>query len=236
MSLVTAHELSYDLEKALERGLRSARVPSARKVAVDLVPYVMDRIPSEAFDPVQPWTDGHLVFHGDVDEETVINAQYEIMATHRNIKPDKELTLHLSSYGGGCYAGLALVGTIQQVRRDGRKVNAHVSGYAMSMGSLVLQACDRRTIDDNAWLMIHEVNYWNEGKTSAHEDYLEHIKRLQDGLYAMYSKRTGKPIEHYRKWLHKQDVYLTAAQALEHGLVDEVKSTPEFKKFRKKAA
>lgn len=235
MSTRTAHELSYDIEKILERHLKRLRIPKARSVAQDIVPDVMFQIPSEAFEPTQPWSVGKLFFHGDVEEEHVRDIQYEIAAMHHNLKKSTPITLYLSSFGGDCYAGLALISTIQEIRRAGRQVNVHIQGCAMSMGSLIAQVADLRTIEPQAWFMIHEVSTWiPRSRSSEIRDEADALERLEQRLFGLYAARTGKPVEYWRRLFHRKDVYLAADEALNLGLVDEVVAVPAYPRQRRR--
>ena len=237
MASTTPHELAYDIERVVERHLKRLKVPKPKTVAQDIAPEIMREIPSEAFDPKQPWSTGKLFFHGDVWEDHVRETQYEIAATHENLKPSIPLTLYLSSFGGDCYAGLALISTIQEIRRAGRRVNVHIQGCAMSMGSLIAQVGDFRTIEPQAWFMIHEPATrlpWS--KTSAVKDEAEIMERLEQQMFALYATRTGKSIEYWRKRCHRKDLFLSAKEALDEGLVDAIASTPLYPRQRRKKA
>lgn len=237
MATRTAHELSYDVERVLERHMKRLRIPKARSVAQEIAPDIIREIPSEAFDPVQPWSVGKLFFHGDVEEDHCKDLQYDIALVHQNMKKATPISLYLSSLGGDCYSGLALISTIQEVRRAGRQVNVHIQGCAMSMGSLIAQVADLRTIEPQAWFMIHSVSTWMGRATSTEvHDEAEYLDRLEQRLFSQYSARTGRPVEFWRKLFHRRDVYLSAEQALEYGLVDEIATVPPYPRVRRRKA
>jgi len=235
MATRTAHELSYDIEKVLERHLKRLRVPKARTVAQDIAPDVMNQIPSEAFDPKQVWSIGQIFFHGDVEQEHVRDTQLEIVTMHHNLSKATPITLYLSSFGGDCFAGLALISTIQEIRRAGRRVNVHIQGCAMSMGSLIAQVADLRTMEPGAWFMVHEVSTWlGHSKSFEVRDEAEYIERLEQRLFSLYAHRTGKPVEFWRKLFSRKDVYLSSEQALEYGLIDEISLVPAYPRVRRR--
>lgn len=237
MARVPTHLIAYAFERKIISKLRAAKVPKPAAIAEILVPELIDEIPIEAFDPKSAWEQGILYFHGDVEEDHVRYTQEYLTEAHVNAKPDAPLTLYLSSFGGCVMTGLALASTIQEIRRSGRRVNIHIQGCAMSMGSIIAQVADHRSIEPSAWLMIHEISgSVMESKTSTMRDEAEFMDRLEQQVFALYTARTGKPIEYWRKKMHRRDWFLTAAEALEEGLVDEVKPVPEYPRKRRKAA
>lgn len=222
------HELAYTFEAEIAAKLRSLRVPRAKSVATDFVPKLMEAVPSAAFDPIDPWERGILHFHGDVDEKRVRKIQDEIAAAHINIKPTVPLTLYLSSFGGDWEAGLALCSSVQEVRRAGRLVNCHVQGTAMSMGSVLVQACDVRTIEPFATMMIHEIHETIEGKTSELRDRLAAHDRAAATLCGIYAQRSGRSADYWRERFARKDVFLTAREAVACGLVDRIKPVAKY--------
>jgi len=209
---VDDNDITLDLSKAKKR----------------LVPKLIDAVPSAAFDPLQPFDNGLMFFHANVDEGEVVDLQHDLERVHLNLDSKLPITLFLSSTGGSVYAGLALISTIHDIQRKGRKVNVHVQGVAMSMGSVIVQAADHRSIEPTAFFMLHEVSYGMQGTTADHEEERLFTTSLQDALFYHYSARTGKPIKYYRDKTHKKTWYLTAQEALAEGLVDEIVTAPRF--------
>jgi len=229
MARIQTHELAYAFQEEVLARLRSLRVPRAKIIAEELVPKLIGHVPTEAFD-YKPIGDlGIVHFHGDFTEERCIEAQEELMVIHHNVKKTVPILIYLSSLGGDVGSGLALFSTVQEIRRTGRRVNCHIQGVAMSMGSILAQACDVRTIEPFAAMMIHESWDTLSGPTSALEDQIVFHKRweaIQNGLYAA---RSGKPVEYWTERMRRKEVYLTAREAVSAGLADRmtpVKSYP----------
>lgn len=228
---ITAHEVAYLLENAVTKRLRSLKVPKAISVAKDLLPELMDLIPTEAFAPATAQSRGYLFFHGDCKTKRIRETQEMIVQTHINLKEGIPITLYLSTFGGDVEGSLALASTIQEVRRAGRKVNVHIQGAAYSMGSIIAQVADVRSIEPTAFFMLHEFNTSMEvSKTSEVLDRGNELYRMEQSTFALYSARTGKPISYYREKLHRRDWFLTAKEALTEKLVDRIKPTPAYKK------
>ena len=236
MARLTTHEMAYGIERIIEKRLRSAKVPRPKQLAIDITPEIIADIPTEAFEPEEPWTRGALFFHGDVEEDHVRDVQSEIERAHINIPKSRDLTLNFSTFGGDVFAGLALASTIQQVRRSGRRVNCHIQGCAMSMGSLIAQVADVRTIEPQGWFMLHEISTGGLSeslKTSLVRDEAEILDRFEEQMFLLYSARTGKPVKYYRDKMHRRDWYLTATEALAERLVDEISFVPPYARKRR---
>lgn len=235
--MIQKHELAYSIERIIERKLRSLKVPRAKSVAQDLMPDLMAEVPSEAFEPCEPWERGILFFHGRVSEKRVLEMQENIERAHLNLPKSRDLLLNLSSVGGEIYSGIALASTIQQIRRTGRRVNVHIQGTAQSMASLIMQAADHRTIEPNAWLMIHEIRHTlpSDGeKTSAFMDEAKFAERVEEQTWSFYTARTGKPYSYYHAKMHRRDWFLNAEEALAERLVDEIAPVPPYARRRRK--
>lgn len=201
--------------------------PTREDMARDMVLRFVEEVPADAFD-IQTGTDvGVVFFNGDVTEQAVDHFQHLLVQVHLNLPKGQDINIYLTSVGGDCYTGMALISLIHTLRREGRKVNVHVQGVAMSMGSLIAQAASWRTIESHAYFMLHEVQSFEEGSTSQMRDSHKFSERLQRTLYAMYSARTGKPIEYYEVRLDGHEWYLDATEALAEGLVDEILATAD---------
>jgi len=212
-------ELRIQFEQILARVDESV---TRDAVIADLI----EAVPPHAFEPLEPADEGMLFFHSEIEEQHVVPLQQQLLRTHLNLSPGKPVTLFLSSVGGNVFAGLALVSTITSLRRLGREVNVHIEGVAMSMASVIAQVANRRTMEASSFFMLHEVWYRTSGRVSDHSEERAFQERLQDRLYQIYSNRTGKSVEYYRKKLYKTDWYLDADEALREGLVDAVLTAP----------
>jgi ATP-dependent protease ClpP protease subunit len=220
--------LQFEYKQVAERLRRENKDDVTSEFLEELVPELIDLVPAAAFDDIQPVDEGILFYHGSVDENEVVDFQHDLMRAHLNLSDGIPITLNLSSVGGSVFAGLALISTIYDIQRAGRKVNVHVQGVAMSMGSVIAQVADRRTIEPSAFFMLHEVSYAMRGSTADHEEEREFSTKLQDALYQHYSARTGKPVSYYQGKLKKRNWYLTAQEALDEKLVDEIIEAPFY--------
>lgn len=221
-------ELLFAFEQIAKKLAREDKDAVVPEYLDKLIPELIEEVPAAAFEPVQPVDEGILFYHGTVDESEVVDFQHDLMRAHLNLPKGVPITLNLSSVGGSVFAGLALISTIYEIQRAKRKVNVHVQGVAMSMGSVIAQVADYRTIEPSAFFMLHEVSYSMRGSTADHEEEREFSTKLQDALYRHYTARTGKPLSYYQENLYRRNWYLTAEEALQEGLVDAIVPAPIY--------
>jgi ATP-dependent Clp protease protease subunit len=139
--------------------------------------------------------------------------------------PDKDISLYIHCPGGIISAGLAIYDTMQLIRCD---VSTICVGLAASMGTLLLcaGASGKRYSLPNATIHMHQPVGGAQGQAADIEIAAREILRMQDVIRKIIAKHTGQPIE---KIAHDtdRDFYLSAEQALEYGLVDEILTGPQ---------
>ncbi len=155
-----------------------------------------------------------------------------VMGQMRRDYPNSEITIYINSGGGSVGAGLAIIEMMNRIKREcGVKINTIVLGYAYSMGAIILQAGDRRSMGPLSTLMLHGGNWTIAGEERAiFEDYhklADHYKRI---MGEMFAKRTGR---HTPEWwtgyiYSGRERFLSAAECLELGLIDEVAGWEEW--------
>lgn len=164
---------------------------------------------------------GRIIYlQGDVDE-AVIHSRIKLLRYLD--KTTGEITVVLDSGGGDVNLGFSFYDEIKDCRNE---VTVRVSGVAMSMGSVILQAADKRIITKHSRMMIHKGSMEIEGhftdvkRAVAENDemdkicvdiYLDKIKEVKPEFK---KTQVQKMMEH--------DTYISADKALELGLVDEI--------------
>jgi ATP-dependent Clp protease protease subunit len=146
----------------------------------------------------------------------------------------KDISIYINSPGGSVTSGLAIYDTMQFVTCD---VNTYCIGIAASMGAVLLCAGTKgkRYALPNSDIMIHQVSGGAQGQASDVERQVEFMFKLKKRLNRILSLHTGKPAEQVNKDADR-DYYMTAEEAKEYGLVDEVvKSRKELKGLDKPA-
>ena len=148
--------------------------------------------------------------------------------------PDKDISLYIHCPGGVINAGLAIYDTMQLIQPD---VSTICIGLAASMGTVLLcaGAKGKRYALPNSTIHMHQAFGGAQGYASDIEIAAREIMRVQDIIRGILVKHTGQELE---KIAHDtdRDFYLSADQAVEYGLVDEVLKKPEegSKKAEKK--
>ena len=134
--------------------------------------------------------------------------------------PGKDISLYINSPGGSVSAGLAIYDTMNFIKCD---VSTICIGRAASMGAFLLSsgAKGKRFALPNSEIMIHQPLGSTRGQATDILIATEHIKNIKANLNAILSVNTGKPLEIIEKDTDR-DFYMTAAEAKEYGLIDEV--------------
>ena len=175
-------------------------------------------------------------FNGEVSGSTVRNCIGKLTEWSR-ISPKCSIEIIFSSPGGSIVDGFELFDHIQCLRNNGHHITTGTLGMAASMAGVLLQAGDTRWIGHQSWLMIHRAAFGAWGKTYEIEDEVKFVRRIEErilGIFTSRSKLTTNKIK--RNW-DRKDWWISADEAVESELVDEVRAVlPEHKdaKRRKK--
>ena len=134
--------------------------------------------------------------------------------------PNKEISFYINSPGGVVSAGLAIYDTMQYIRSP---VSTVCVGLAASMGSLLLTAGaeGKRFALPNSQVMIHQPSGGAQGQASDIAIQAREILKTRERLNKMYVHHTGQTIKEIEKNMER-DTYLTAEEARDFGLIDEV--------------
>ena len=140
--------------------------------------------------------------------------------------PDKDISLYINSPGGSISAGMAIHDTMRYIKCD---VSTICMGMAASMGAFLLASGTKgkRFALPNAEIMIHQPLIAGgqggglSGQATDIKIHADHIVRTREKMNRMLSEYTGQPLEKIQQDTER-DNYLTAQQAREYGLIDEV--------------
>ena len=115
------------------------------------------------------------------------------MALSREGQRDQRITLYINSGGGSLGDGLAMMEFIYRMRRDhGVRIDTAVLGYAYSMGAVVLQAGDHRTIGRFGTLMLHSTSWIISGDDERiFKDFQRLATHYQETVAQLFAARTG---------------------------------------------
>ncbi len=134
--------------------------------------------------------------------------------------PNKDIAFYINSPGGIVTSGLAIYDTMQYIRAN---VSTVCIGQAASMGSLLLTAGakGKRFSLPNSRIMIHQPSGGYQGQAADIEIQAREILALRARLNNIYVNHTGRSLEEIEKAMDR-DKFLTAVEAKEFGLIDEV--------------
>ena len=140
--------------------------------------------------------------------------------------PDKDISLYINSPGGSISAGMAIHDTIQYIKCD---VSTICMGMAASMGAFLLASGTKgkRFALPNAEIMIHQPLIAGgqggglSGQATDIKIHADHLVRTRAKMNRLLSEYTGQPLEKVELDTER-DNFLSAQEAKEYGLIDEV--------------
>jgi ATP-dependent Clp protease protease subunit len=182
----------------------------------------------QAYDIYSRLLKDRIIFLGTPIDDHVANAVIAQLLFLQMDDPKKDINIYVNSPGGSVTAGLAIYDTMQFVTCD---VNTYCLGMAASMGAVLLSAGTKgkRFALPNSDIMIHQVSGGAQGTASDVERTVEFMYKLKKRLVHILAHHTGKTDEQVNRDSDR-DYYMSAEEAKEYGLVDEVvKSRRELK-------
>jgi ATP-dependent Clp protease, protease subunit len=190
--------------------------------AIGLIPMVIETSGrgERAFDIYSRLLKERVIFLvGQVNDMTA-NLVVAQMLYLESENPDKDIHFYINSPGGSVTAGMAIYDTMQFIKPD---VSTLCIGQAASMGAFLLAAGakEKRFCLPNSRVMIHQPMGGFQGQASDIEIHAKEILFLKQRLNDMLSRHTGQPIERIERDTDR-DNFLSAAAAVEYGLVDKV--------------
>lgn len=134
--------------------------------------------------------------------------------------PDKDIQIYINSPGGSVSAGFAIYDTMQYIKPD---VSTICVGRAASMGAFLLAAGEKgkRFSLPNSDIMIHQPLGGTQGQAEDIRIQAEKILEIRERINKILSEKTGQPLEKIEKDTDR-DYHLTAKEAVEYGIIDEV--------------
>jgi ATP-dependent Clp protease, protease subunit len=160
-----------------------------------------------------------IFLSGELDDDVANIAIAQLLFLDSE-EPEKDVMLYINSPGGSVTAGLAIYDTMQYLHCD---VATLCMGQAGSMSSFLLCAGTKgkRYALPHSRVIIHQVLAGFEGQATDIEIHAREILKMRDRINELYSKHTGQPVEKIKRDTDR-DNFMTAAQAKEYGLIDEV--------------
>ena len=192
-----------------------------------VVPHVIEQTPrgERGYDIYSRLLKERIIFIGTPIDDTVANLVVAQLLFLQSEDATKDISLYINSPGGSIYAGLAIYDTMQFLKPD---VATYCVGMAMSMGAVLLAAGTKgkRYCLPNSTVLIHQPLGGAEGQAADIEITAKEILRLRNSIYDILAKHTGQTLDRI-KTDSDRNYYLTAPQAVEYGLVDELLTREE---------
>lgn len=192
-----------------------------------LVPMVVEQTNrgERSYDIYSRLLKDRIVFLGSAVDDTVANLIIAQLLFLEAENPDKDINLYINSPGGSITAGMAIFDTMQVIRPN---VSTICVGMAASMGAFLLAAGEKgkRFALPNSEVMIHQPSGGMEGQATDIEIRTRRILSMKETLNRILAERTGQDIEKIRRDTER-DYFMTAAEAKEYGLIDEILTGPK---------
>ncbi|MBK9477885.1 MAG: ATP-dependent Clp endopeptidase proteolytic subunit ClpP [Bacteroidetes bacterium] len=161
-----------------------------------------------------------IIFLGTGINDYVSNIIQAQLLFLSSVDAKKDIQIYLNSPGGSVYAGLGIYDTMQFIEPD---VATICTGMAASMGAVLMcaGAKGKRSALKHARIMIHQPMGGAQGQASDIEITAREIQKLKKELYDIIAEHSGKDYETVWKDSDR-DYWMTAEEAREYGMVDEV--------------
>tara|TARA_B100001093_G_C26834145_1_gene1017560 strand:+ start:754 stop:1578 length:825 start_codon:yes stop_codon:yes gene_type:complete len=162
-------------------------------------------------------------FNTKVSAESVRECMETLTEWHR-LDSECAIEVIFSSPGGSIIDGFELFDFLQDLRYKGHHLTTGTLGYAASMAGILLQAGDVRWVGQQAWVMIHRAAFGAWGKTYEIEDEVKFINRIEERILDIFTSRSSLTKTKIKRNWDRKDWWISADEALEMNLVDEIRS------------
>ena len=166
-----------------------------------------------------------VYYYGDVTESNALDLNSTLHAVDKKLQVSGQfldvkpvIKLHINSYGGSLFAGLATVDTIRGLNAE---VHSIIDGAAASAATIISCSCSKRSIGKYSKMLIHQLSSGMYGKYNELEDDMENNKHLMDTIKAIYKEHTKVPMKKLNEIL-KHDLWFDSKTCKDLGLVDEI--------------
>lgn len=187
-----------------------------------LIPTVIEKTGygERAYDIYSRLLKERIIFLGGPINDQLANSIIAQLLFLASKDPEKEIQLYINSPGGVVTAGLAIYDTMQYVKCP---ISTVCVGMAASMAAVLLAGGTkgRRFALPHSEILLHQVMGGVTGEAVEIEITAKQIMKIKDKINRILAKHTGQPLERIEKDTDR-DFYLSAEEAKEYGLIDEV--------------
>ena len=193
-----------------------------------LVPYVIEQTPrgERSYDIYSRLLNDRIIFLGEEINSVSANLVVAQLLHLESQDAEKDISLYINSPGGEVYSGLAILDTMNFIKPQ---VSTICVGMAASMAAVLLSAGakGKRFCLPHSKVMIHQPSGGAQGQQTEIEIVAEEIKKTRRELNQILSDASGQPIDKVQADTER-DNYLTAAEALDYGLIDRIVTSRDF--------
>ena len=194
-----------------------------------LVPMVIEQTSrgERAYDIYSRLLRDNIIFLGTPIDDNIANVIIAQLLFLSGEDPEKDIQLYINSPGGSITAGMAIYDTMQYIKND---VQTLCIGQAASMGAFLLMAGKKgkRFALPNARILIHQPLIMGggiSGQATEIDIHAREILRLREIMNKKTAEHTGQSLEQIERDTDR-DFIMTAAQAKEYGLIDDIIDRP----------
>jgi ATP-dependent protease ClpP protease subunit len=170
----------------------------------------------------------HVYFYKNVSSESVLDLNKILQQkTNELLKASMDIGngrptiyLHINSFGGGVFDGLAAMDTIIRLKKKIDIITV-VEGACASAGTFISLVGTKRVMNNNSYMLIHQLSsdFW--GKYRDMKDEMKNNDELMGMIKSIYSTYTKVPMKNIEEIL-EHDIWWNSKKCLKHGLVDEI--------------
>lgn len=168
-----------------------------------------------------------IFFYDDITNYTILDLNRILIETDIKLQNTKNVLgdefepiihLHIKTDGGEIYAAISTIDLISKLKS---KVYTYVDGCVASAGTLITMVGDKRFMGKHSNLLIHQLSSGMYGKYSEMEDTMENCTNMMKFIKSFYKENSKIPMKRIDELL-KRDLWLTADECLQYGIVDAI--------------
>ncbi len=178
------------------------------------------------FDVVE-FSGNRIFFYSGVSRPKVLKLNKAVINLNNNLRSraisygvsePSPIKLHINSYGGSVFAGLAAV---DYIKKSPVPIETIIDGCAASAATLMSVVGAHRSMNKNACMLVHQLSGFMWGKFQEMQDDMQNSEMLMKKIKNIYREHTRIPEDKMDEIL-KHDIWWDAEQCLEYGLIDEI--------------
>jgi ATP-dependent Clp protease, protease subunit len=193
-----------------------------------VIPYVVEQTNrgERGYDIYSRLLKDRIIFLGTPIDDQIANVVVAQLIYLAGEDPDKDISIYINSPGGEVYSGLAIYDTLQYIKPD---IQTYCVGMGASMASIILMAGTpgKRFALPHSRILIHQGSTGFRGAVPDVEIQARETLRLTQTMIEITAKHSNQPYDKVKRDTER-DYYMTADEAKEYGIIDEVISPVEL--------